>query len=155
MDVVALRYSNVYGPRQDPHGEAGVVAIFCDRILRGEALTVFGDGGQTRDYVFAGDVARANFAAATIPLPTAAELDVRAYNIGPGVQTTVLALAETLQRVASREVPVRHAQARPGEQLRSAVNIEKASRDLAWVPQVSLEQGLLETYEFFKARMAQ
>ena len=155
MDVVALRYSNVYGPRQDPHGEAGVVAIFCDRILRGEALTVFGDGGQTRDYIFAGDVARANFAAATISLPTAAQLDVRAYNIGTGVQTTVLALAETLQRVAGREVPVRHAQARPGEQLRSAVNIGKASRDLAWVPQVSLEQGLSETYEFFKARMAQ
>ncbi len=155
MDVVSLRYSNVYGPRQDPHGEAGVVAIFCDRILRGEALTVFGDGGQTRDYVFAGDVARANFAAATISLPTAAQLDVRAYNIGTGVQTTVLALAETLQRAAGREVPVRHAQPRPGEQLRSAVNIEKASRDLAWVPRVTLEQGLSETYEFFKARMAQ
>ena len=155
MDVVALRYSNVYGPRQDPHGEAGVVAIFCDRILRGDPLTVFGDGGQTRDYVFAGDVARANFAAATISLPTAAQLDVRAYNIGTGVQTTVLALAETLQRAAGRQVPVRHAQARPGEQMRSVVNIEKASRDLAWVPQVSLEQGLTETYEFFKARMAQ
>jgi UDP-glucose 4-epimerase len=155
LDVVALRYSNVYGPRQDPHGEAGVVAIFCDRILRGDALTVFGDGGQTRDYVYAGDVARANLVAATAKLPSAAQVDVRAYNIGTGVETTVLALAQTLQRAAGVSVPVQNAPARPGEQLRSSVNIEKASRELGWKPQVSLEHGLTETYQFFQSRAGQ
>lgn len=142
LDVVALRYANVYGPRQDPHGEAGVVAIFCDRILRGDALTVFGEGKQTRDYVYAGDVARANFAAATRELPPPKQVDVRAYNIGTGVETSVVELAATLQRAASSSVPVHFAAARPGEQQRSTVNIEKAARELGWKPEVSLQDGL-------------
>lgn len=155
LDTVALRYSNVYGPRQDPHGEAGVVAIFCNRILGGEPLTVFGDGGQTRDYVYAGDVARANFAAATATLPPAAQVDVRAYNIGTGVETSVLELAGTLQRAAGKAASVHHSPARAGEQLRSSVNIEKASRDFGWTPGVSLQDGLTKTYEFFKSRVHQ
>jgi UDP-glucose 4-epimerase len=84
LECVALRYGNVYGPRQDPHGEAGVVAIFCNRILEGRPMTTFGDGEQTRDYVFVKDVARANLLAATTPLPPVGPLDARAFNVGTG-----------------------------------------------------------------------
>ena len=104
LTTAALRYGNVYGPRQDPHGEAGVVAIFSNRILDGEPLTVFGDGTQTRDYVYVGDVARANFLAATRELPTAERLDARAFNVGTGVGTDVLRLADILTRASGREV---------------------------------------------------
>ncbi len=124
LPYVSLRYANVYGPRQDPHGEAGVVAIFCNRLLANAPLTVFGDGRQTRDYVYVGDVARANLLAATRELPDPASVDDRAFNIGTSVQTDVLELARLLKRVARSESEVRHAPARPGEQLRSAVAID-------------------------------
>lgn len=150
LDVMALRYANVYGPRQDPHGEAGVVAIFCQRLLAGQALTVFGDGRQTRDYVSVKDVARANVAAATRPIPPAGRLDDRACNIGTGIPTSVLDLAATLQRASGVASPVNHAPARPGEQQRSFVRIEKAARVLGWMPEVPLEAGLRETYEWFR-----
>ena len=152
LDTVSLRYSNVYGPRQDPHGEAGVVAIFCNRVLKGEPLTVFGDGQQTRDYVYAVDVARANVAAATVALPPARQVDVRAFNIGTGRETSVLDLANTLQRAAGTSVPVEHAPARPGELPRSAVSNAKAKKALNWSPEVDLEDGLRMTYEYFAAR---
>lgn len=152
LDTVALRYSNVYGPRQDPHGEAGVVAIFCKRIIKGEALNVFGDGLQTRDYVYAGDVARANFAAATVKLPRMAQLDVRAYNIGTGVETSVLRLAELLYEASGRRGVIGHSPARPGELARSSVNIEKATRELGWSPTMPLLDGLKATFEYFAAR---
>jgi len=152
VDTVALRYANVYGPRQDPHGEAGVVAIFCNRILTRQPLTVFGDGSQTRDYVFVKDVARANLAAATRTLPAPARLDARGFNIGTGVETSVVDLAAALQRSAGSDVPVHVAPARPGEQQRSAVSIEKARRELGWTPRVDLHAGLEETFSFFAAR---
>jgi UDP-glucose 4-epimerase len=152
VDTVALRYANVYGPRQDPHGEAGVVAIFCNRILTGQPLTVFGDGSQTRDYVFVKDVARANLAAATRDLPAPGRLDVRGFNIGTGVETSVVALAEALQRSAGSEVPINFAPARPGEQQRSAVSITKAQQVLGWKPQIALHEGLEETFAFFAER---
>lgn len=152
VDTVALRYSNVYGPRQDPHGEAGVVAIFCNKLLKDQPLSVFGDGKQTRDYVFAGDVARANLAAATATLPPARQVDVRAFNIGTGRETSVLQLAETLQRAAGTSVPIQHLPARPGELPRSAVSNEKAVASLGWVPKVNLEDGLRMTYEYFASR---
>ena len=155
LDTVALRYSNVYGPRQNPHGEAGVVAIFCSRILENKPLTVFGEGTQTRDYVYAGDVARANVAAVTRTLPRPAQLDLRAFNIGTSRQTTVLELANTLRAAAGSDVPVQHHPARPGEQQRSAIVIEKAARDLGWRPLVTLEEGLRLTFEFFAARHAE
>ena len=154
LECVVLRFANVYGPRQDPHGEAGVVAIFCNRILAGEAMTVFGDGEQTRDYVFVKDVARANALAATRPLPEAARLDARAFNVGTGVETTVLELAEQLQRSAGREVGVVHAPARPGEQLRSAVSVDRAREMLGWEPQATLADGLAETFAWFAERRA-
>jgi len=151
MDTVALRYGNVYGPRQDPHGEAGVVAIFCKRLLAGEALTVYGDGEQTRDYVYAGDVAAANVAAATRTLPAPGRLDARAFNIGTSIETTVNTLANTLQQVAGASIPTNYAPARAGELMRSALNTAKARDVLQWTPQTSLEQGLSNTYAFFQS----
>ena len=152
VDTVALRYANVYGPRQDPHGEAGVVAIFCNRILTGQPLTVFGDGSQTRDYVFVKDVARANLAAATRDLPAPGKLDARGFNIGTGVETTVVALAEALQKSAGSNVPIHFAPPRPGEQQRSAVSIQKAQWQLGWKPSVNLHDGLEQTFAFFAER---
>jgi UDP-glucose 4-epimerase len=149
LDTVALRYGNVYGPRQDPHGEAGVVAIFCNRILDGRALTVFGDGEQTRDYVYAGDVADANLAAATIELPAAGRLDARAFNIGTGIETSVNTVAKTLLSAAGASTPVEHAPARAGELLRSCLDTRKAQQVLGWKPTVSLQDGLARTFEFF------
>ena len=149
-EAVALRYSNVFGPRQDPHGEAGVVAIFCGRILDGRALTVFGDGEQTRDYVFVGDVARANLAAATRPLPPPGGVDARAFNVGTSRETSVRELATILGEVAkSTSSPVEFAAARPGELQRSAVRIDKAGKWLGWTPQVTLREGLAKTFEWF------
>jgi len=152
IDTVALRYANVYGPRQDPHGEAGVVAIFCNRILTRQPLTVFGDGSQTRDYVFVKDVARANFAAATRDLPAPGRLDARGFNIGTGIETSVIELANALQKSANSGVPINNAPMRPGEQQRSAVSIEKAQRVLRWRPTVGLHEGLEETFAFFAER---
>jgi UDP-glucose 4-epimerase len=152
LDTVALRYANVYGPRQDPHGEAGVVAIFCNRILHGQAMTVFGDGLQTRDYVFVEDVARANLAAARATLPKMAQVDTRSFNIGTATETTVLQLADGLRRAAGADTAIQHAPPRAGEQLRSAVQIEKAKRLLGWSPTVGLDQGLAATFAFFEQR---
>ncbi len=154
VQTVALRYSNVYGPRQDPHGEAGVVAIFCNRILRGDAMTAFGDGTQTRDYVFVKDVARANLAAARADLGPMRQVDTRSYNIGTAQETTVLQLADILRKAAGANTAIQHAPARPGEQMRSTVNIDKARRELGWAPQVSLADGLRETFTYFKDRFA-
>lgn len=155
MEVVTLRYANVYGPRQDPHGEAGVVAIFCQRLLAGDALKVFGHGRQTRDYVYVGDVARANVLAAQKALPPAGRVDDRAFNIGTGVPTSVLDLAATLQRVAGGTASgVEHAPERRGEQQRSFVRIDKAAHVLGWKPSVTLDEGLRLTYDWFRQVLA-
>lgn len=150
LATVSLRYGNVYGPRQDSKGEAGVVAIFCERLLSNQELTVFGDGKQTRDYVYAGDVAEANVLAATRPLPKAGGVDTRAYNIGTSVETDVVTLAETLKDISESTVEVFHAPARVGEVQRSGLDITKASEELGWTPQFSLEAGLRATFEWFK-----
>jgi len=152
LETIALRYANVYGPRQNPHGEAGVVAIFCNRILEARPMTVFGDGQQTRDYVYVGDVASANVAAATREIPAAGRLDARGFNIGTGVGTSVVELARALNRAAGTSVPVEHAPARPGEQQRSVVKIDRAERLLGWRPRVSLDAGIRQTFEWFAAR---
>jgi UDP-glucose 4-epimerase len=154
LDAVAVRFGNVYGPRQDPHGEAGVVAIFCGRILSGRPLTIFGDGMQTRDYVYVGDVARAVWLAATKPLPEKARLDARAFNIGTGVGTPVLDIAKKLQEVAGTDTPIEFAPHRPGEQQESFVNVDKAKAVLGWQPEVDLTEGLAKSYEWFAGRIA-
>lgn len=146
LDGAVLRLGNVYGPRQDPHGEAGVVAIFCGRIRRGEPLTIFGSGAQLRDYVYVGDVARAVVAAATRTLPPSGPLEARAFNIGTGVGTSVLALAEGIAAVAGRTASLVHAPARAGELDRSTLAIGKAGALLDWRPEVPLAEGLRRTY---------
>jgi UDP-glucose 4-epimerase len=150
LDTVVLRYANVYGPRQDPHGEAGVVAIFCQRLLDSRPITVYGNGQQTRDYVFVRDVAAANVLVSTAELPDVRRLDDRAINIGTGIETSVLTLAESLQRAAKVNVPIEFAPKREGEQQRSCVKIDKANRVLGWKPRMKLESGLAETFNWFR-----
>jgi UDP-glucose 4-epimerase len=154
VEAFALRFANVYGPRQDPHGEAGVVAIFCERLLGGAPLTVFGDGRQTRDYVFVGDIVRAHLLAARAAMPPAGGIDSRALNIGTGVETDVLTLAKILGDAAGQAPRIEHAPARAGEQRRSAVRIDAAAGALGWRPDVPVARGLRETYAWFAARRA-
>ena len=149
LEAAILRYSNVYGPRQDPHGEAGVVAIFCRRVLAGEPLTVFGDGMQTRDMVFVRDVAEANVIASRQPLPPLTTLDARAFNVGTGVESTVNELAVQLGAAAGRPAAVHHAPARAGEIQRSALDVHKAERELGWRPRTTLAAGIAETLRWF------
>lgn len=145
IDYLALRYANVYGPRQDPHGEAGVVAIFCRRLLEGQRCTIFGDGQQTRDYTYVGDVVRANLYALT------AKAAGLALNIGTGRETSVNALYASLARAAGETRPAHHAPARPGEQLRSVISTRRAAAELGWQPEVELADGLERTLGYFRA----
>jgi len=145
IDYTALRYGNVYGPRQDPHGEAGVVAIFCGRMLEGKPCTIFGDGKQTRDYVFVGDVVRANVAAAGSNVSGA-------INIGTGIETNVNDLYHTLGTVADVTRAPEYGAARPGEQSRSVISPARAAQLLDWRPQVELAHGLDQTFSYFKER---
>jgi len=135
---VSLRYGNVYGPRQDPHGEAGVVAIFLGRLAGGERPRIFGDGRQTRDYVYAGDVARATLAAVG---------KRGVFNVGTGIETSVLELYELCWKVAGSELEADHAEARLGELQRSVLDVTRAERELGWRPEVGLEDGLRRTWE--------
>ena len=150
METFCLRYSNVYGPRQNPHGEAGVVAIFGSRIREGQGLTVYGDGAQTRDYVFVGDVAQANLAASRAPAPPSDSIDSMAFNVGTGVETSVNQLAAHLIAAAGREVPIARAPARAGELARNALNSAKAARAWGWKPTVQLREGLKLTYDWIR-----
>jgi UDP-glucose 4-epimerase len=129
-----------------------VVAIFCGRILNDKPLTVFGDGLQTRDYVYVGDVARAVWLAATKPLPEKGRLDARGFNIGTGKGTSVLEIAKLLQKTAGSDVPIEFAPHRPGEQQESFVNADKARDVLGWAPSVTLAEGLEKTYAWFARR---
>ncbi|MCY4572851.1 MAG: NAD-dependent epimerase/dehydratase family protein, partial [Gemmatimonadetes bacterium] len=115
LDYVALRYSNVYGPRQDPHGEAGVVAIFCNRLIEGKSLTIYGDGEQVRDYVYVEDVASANLMASEMALEERPGIDARAYNVGTQDATSVNTLATLLEEIAGVHRGRVHSDARPGD----------------------------------------
>jgi UDP-glucose 4-epimerase len=145
IPFTALRYANVYGPRQDPHGEAGVVAIFCGRLLDGRPCTIYGDGKQTRDYVFAGDVARANLLAAEKHFDGP-------LNVGTGVETDVNVLYGHLARAAGVSRPPEYGPARLGEQKRSCISPAAAGRALGWRPEVALADGLARTLEWFRAK---
>jgi len=151
LEHVSVRFGNVYGPRQDPHGEAGVVAIFCSRLLEGKPLTVYGDGEQTRDYVYVGDVAGAVFRGATFDIPPAATVDTRSYNIGTGVGTSVIELARLLQQAARSNADIVFAPRRAGELQESFLNVDKARDVLGWKPEVSLADGLARTFAWAEA----
>lgn len=152
MEYVALRYSNVFGPRQDPHGEAGVVAIFCKRLLAGQGLTVFGDGEQTRDYVFVRDVVSANLRAAEMDVPAAADsLDAVGFNVGTGQGTSVNRLAEILEEISGNAPERTYAEERKGELRHSTLDISKFG-EAGWQPAYSLEEGLRETYAYIASR---
>jgi UDP-glucose 4-epimerase len=142
---VALRFANVYGPRQSPHGEAGVVAIFCHRILAGEPCIINGDGLQTRDYVYVEDIAEACRLALERPAVTGP------VNLGTGIESTVVALFERLRAAAGGRAEARHGPARPGEQRRSALDAARARRLLGWTPRVQLDEGLQRTFEALRA----
>ncbi len=145
LRYVFLRYANVYGPRQNPHGEAGVVAIFSTRLLKGEQATINGDGKQTRDYVYVGDVVRANLLALNYP-----ENDY--FNIGTGIETDVNTIFRRLDEAAGAGMPEHHGPAKEGEQLRSVLANDKARRLLDWQPKAALAEGLKETVEWFRKR---
>ena len=140
---VALRYANVYGPRQNPHGEAGVVAIFAQRLLDGRQPLINGDGLQTRDYTFVHDVVRANLAALAYEGPS------EVINVGTARETDVVTLFRRLRDVIDPACPEQHAEGKPGEQRRSVLGYDKAQRLLGWAPQVTLEDGLKQTADWF------
>ncbi|HSM34887.1 MAG TPA: NAD-dependent epimerase/dehydratase family protein [Longimicrobiales bacterium] len=144
LDYAALRYANVYGPRQDPHGEAGVVAIFGSRVLEEQPLTVFGDGEQTRDYVFVGDVVTANLALSDAVLGEPSTLDDRAFNVGTGVEISVNELASAVMRAGERSVETTRGPARPGDLDRSALDARRLGA-LGWRPETTLDEGLAKT----------
>ena len=139
---IALRYGNVYGPRQDPHGEAGVVAIFLGALLRGEQARIFGDGSQTRDYVYVGDVARATIS--TIGH------EGGVFNVGTGRETSVTELYELCARVAESDTPAEHAPARLGELQRSYLDTTLAAETLGFSAMVDLEDGLRSTWDWVR-----
>jgi UDP-glucose 4-epimerase len=139
---IALRYGNVYGPRQDPHGEAGVVAIFLGALLRGEQARIFGDGSQTRDYVYVGDVARATIS--TIGH------EGGVFNVGTGRETSVTELYELCARVAESDTPAEHAPARLGELQRSYLDTTLAAETLGFSAMVDIEDGLRSTWEWVR-----
>ncbi len=153
LEYVALRYSNVYGPRQDPNGEAGVVAIFCDRLLGGDSLVIYGDGRQLRDYVYVEDVARANVLAAEMTLEDGVDIDARAYNVGSGVATSVNKLADLVEEVAGVRARRTFRAQRPGDVFRNALATDRM-RARGWTPAISLRAGLARTFNHIAAGVA-
>lgn len=142
---VALRYANVYGPRQNPHGEAGVVAIFSERMLDGKQPLIYGDGEQTRDYVYVGDVVRANIQAMKYDRSGT-------FNVGTGKETDVNELFRAVRSHIDEAVKEVHEPGRPGEQRRSVLDFSYSKRELEWEPEVPLDIGLEQTIEWFRAR---
>jgi UDP-glucose 4-epimerase len=138
----------VYGPRQNPHGEAGVVAIFCQRILEGKELVVNGDGGQTRDYVYVEDVVRANMLATEAAIGQ----DFAILNVGTGIETSVNDLVIQLREAMGGEVNWRHGPPRLGEQRRSVIDCALARALLGWGAETDLRTGLGQTFQWFQTR---
>ncbi len=141
LETVVLRYANVYGPRQDPHGEAGVVAIFSLKTLAGEECIIYGSGDQTRDFVFVKDIARANV--------IAIEGREGTYNIGTGRETSINELFNEFKRI-NPDISVMHVDARPGEVFRSVIEASLARKELGWTPKVDLSEGICQTFNWFK-----
>lgn len=153
---VALRYANIYGPRQNPHGEAGVVAIFIEKMLAGKGPVINGDGKQTRDYVYVGDVVEANRLALSSPSLCkggAGRVEHgRAYNIGTGVETDVNAIFRALREYCGCRCHETHGPAKQGEQARSVISSAKIERELGWRPTITFAEGMRMTVEWFSRR---
>ena len=143
IDWVAMRYSNVYGPRQNPKGETGVIATFLEQMVTDKQPIIFGDGEQTRDYVFISDVINANL--------LALEKGGGPYNIGTGLETSVIEVFNLLQNKLKTNFQKQHGLARPGETKRSALDISAAKTGLLWEPGVKLEEGIEQTISWYKA----
>jgi len=147
IEYVALRYANVFGPRQDPHGEAGVVAIFCERLQSAEELTIFGDGEQTRDYVYVKDVVVANLLASEMVLKPGPDIDAVAFNVGTGAGTSVNRLADVLESIAENRPGRVYREARAGELRHSALDVSRFA-ECGWAARHTLEDSLRETFHF-------
>jgi UDP-glucose 4-epimerase len=145
LKYTILRYANVYGPRQNPHGEAGVVAIFTTKLLDGDQPIINGDGKQTRDYVFVGDVVKANLKALNYDQNDC-------FNIGTGLETNVNQIFNRLNKLSNGKAQEKHGPAKSGEQQRSVISFEKAKRILGWEPKVDLDAGLKQTVVYFKKK---
>ena len=145
INHIILRYANVYGPRQNPHGEAGVVAIFCNKMLKSEQPVINGDGKQTRDYTFVGDVVKANLLALACD-------GSNIYNIGTSIEADVNKLFLQLRIHLNPSCPEQHAPAKDGEQQRSVISFKKIERELGWKPTIQLEEGLRLTAEHFRQK---
>lgn len=143
LDYVVLRYANVYGPRQNPHGECGVIAIFTDKILKRVKPLINGDGLQTRDYVYVSDVVKANVLALKAKKPAI-------YNIGTGRETDVNYIFAQINNFAGTKFTEKHGPPKIGEQRRSVLSFEKIKNELGWKPEVDIETGLKATTEYFK-----
>ncbi|MCK4404512.1 MAG: NAD-dependent epimerase/dehydratase family protein [candidate division Zixibacteria bacterium] len=143
IDFVSLRYANVYGPRQNPFGEAGVVAIFTERILTDKETVINGDGTQTRDFVFVGDVVESNLLALKY-------LKSDIFNIGTGIETDINCIFRLLKKTTGSKQKEMHDPPKPGEQQRSVLDCSKAKRLLRWKPRYSLKKGIAKTVEYFK-----
>jgi UDP-glucose 4-epimerase len=143
LNYTCLRYGNVYGPRQDPHGEAGVVAIFTQAMLEGMPTRIFGDGWQERDFIYVDDVVEANVCAIT-------RGDGQAFNIGTGQGTSVNRIFQLLREIIGFQTAPVYGPPRPGEVYRISLEWGKAARELGWSPRVALEEGLRRTVEYFR-----
>ncbi len=146
LKYALMRYSNVYGPRQNPHGEAGVVAIFCKNLLAGNEVVINGEGKQTRDYVYVGDVVSANLSALNYE-----KNDY--FNVSTGMETDVNTIFRKIWELTGSKSEEKHGSAKPGEQMRSVLSNEKVKRLLLWEPRVLLDEGLEKTVEFFRGRV--
>ena len=145
LQYTVFRYTNVYGPRQNPHGEAGVVAIFCDKLLSGQDPVINGDGMQTRDYVYVDDVVRANLLALEMESSDT-------FNVSTNRETTVNEIFRVLNAAAGEPAEEKHAPAKPGEQQRSVCSYDKLRKHTGWEPMISIEDGLARTFAWFRER---
>jgi UDP-glucose 4-epimerase len=143
LDYVVFRYANIYGPRQNPHGECGVIAIFTEKILKKVEPLINGDGEQTRDYVYIDDVVNANVLALQTLKPSL-------YNIGTSVETSVNYIFRKLNEYAGTNFSEKHGPPKKGEQLRSVLSYKKIEQELGWKPAVNMEEGLKKTVDYFK-----
>ena len=148
LKYTVLRYPNVFGPRQDPHGEAGVVAIFTGKMLAGEAVMINGDGDQTRDFVYVGDCAKANHLALTVDHQSGI------YNLGWGRPTSINELCSVLVNITGYTLPIEYGAAKVGETRHIYLDASKIKKDLGWEPTITLEQGLEKTVAYFKVTEA-